>query len=83
MALLYIVVKFGSDAGTEMKYKKQFLSELNEELRITQEKVKDADQKGNTRAKYKLMRMEMQIQRGIDKIKYNLNVTRSQSTQVS
>jgi hypothetical protein len=71
-ALLYLIVRFAIDKKTETKYKQKLLNDLKEELRIVEEKRNDADREGDNKAKYRLMRLESQLKRSIDKIQYNL-----------
>lgn len=49
--------------------KKKLLLELNRELEITNEKIRDADSNGDKKEKYELMRLKHKIETNIDKIK--------------
>ncbi len=55
-----------------MKSKKRILNELKLEAEIIEEKIKDADSEGNKQAKYELMRRRSDINRAIDRIRYNI-----------
>lgn len=56
---------------------KLVLNELDLELKITREKIDDAKSKGDTKAKYQLMRIENNIEREIFRIKYGKTPDRS------
>jgi hypothetical protein len=71
-AVIALLLKVAHDKRTNNKYKGMILNDLKFELRIVQEKLKDSDSRGDNKAKYKLLRIENQIARAIDRIKYNL-----------
>ena len=71
-AIITLLIKFAIDKRTELKYKQTILNDLRFELRIVQEKIKDAESKSDNVAKYKLMRTENEIARAIDRITFNL-----------
>lgn len=72
LALIGVITKFAINAKTKGKYKQALLNDLKAELKIVNEKRSDADRKGDDKAKYKLMRLENELERSIDKIKYNI-----------
>ena len=53
------------------------LNELDLELKITREKIDDAKSRGDTKAKYDLMRIENRIEREIFRIKYGKTPSQS------
>lgn len=54
------------------KSKKRILNELKLEAEIIEEKIKDADAEGNKQAKYELMRRRADVNRAMDRIRYNI-----------
>lgn len=71
-AVLTILAKFALDKRTQDKHKKVVLADLKFERTVLQEKIKDADSKGDTAAKYQLMRTENEISRAIDRVTMGL-----------
>lgn len=71
-AVLTILVRFVMDKRSEYKHKQAIMNDLKFELRMIQEKVRDAESKGDRKSKYKLMRIENQLERAIARIKYSL-----------
>lgn len=74
-AAIAMAVKVAIDRRVNDKYKQTILNDLRFELKVTQEKIQDANVRGDTRAKYRLIRIENQLQRAIQRIKYNLAQT--------
>jgi len=70
--ILAILVQTAIDKRTDAKYKNLIFNDLKFELRVVQEKIKDAEARGDIKAKYKLMRIENQIGRAMDRIQYNI-----------
>jgi hypothetical protein len=71
LSLIYLITKFCMSKKTEAKYRQMLMNDLIAELKIVQEKIKDADNNGDNKAKYRLMRIESQLQTAIDRIKFN------------
>lgn len=67
-ALSAIVMVAVSKAGTE-KTRKRLLAEINHELELVEEKIKDADANSDKEQKYELMRAKQKLQTNRDKIK--------------
>lgn len=63
------------DIVTHKKAKKQararVLKELEIELKMVKEKIKDAESDNNRKAKYQLMRLESELEKNIEKVKYS------------
>lgn len=53
--------------------RRQLLAELREELELVEEKIKDAESKGDNKNKYQLMRLRNKLKTSIEKIKYGDN----------
>ena len=71
-AAIALVIQFAANKNTEVKHKHMILNDLKFELRMIQEKIKDAESKSDNTSKYKLMRIENKLSRSIDKIMYGL-----------
>jgi len=71
-AIIAILVKTAIDKRTDAKYKNLIFNDLKLELKIVQEKIKDADARGDIKAKYKLMRIENELGRAMNRIQFNL-----------
>jgi hypothetical protein len=71
-AVLTVLTKFALDKRTQDKHRKLVLADLKFEKQILQEKIKDAESKGDMDAKYKLMRTENQVSRAIDRVTFGL-----------
>lgn len=69
---LALLIQFARNKRTDNKYKGVIINDLKFEMKVVQEKIKDAESKGDNKAKYKLMRIENQIGRAIDRINFNL-----------
>ncbi|MGL6099526.1 MAG: hypothetical protein ACRC0G_07860 [Fusobacteriaceae bacterium] len=53
--------------------RRRILSELREEMELVEEKIKDADSKGDNASKYQLMRLRNKLKTSIERIKYGDN----------
>lgn len=73
LSVLYIVTNVALHSNTKRKYKQLLLNDLKAELKIVQEKIRDADRNGDNKAKYKLMRLETQLEASINKVVFNVN----------
>lgn len=65
------------DKNADNNTRRDILTELEGELRITEEKISDAQSKGDNKAKYNLMRIKNQLEREIERIKSGLPATTS------
>ena len=68
-AISFIIKKVSSDKDTSARDK--VIRELEVELKMVREKIDDAKSDNNREAKYKLMRMESDLENEISRIKYN------------
>ncbi|MGL5743982.1 MAG: hypothetical protein ACRCXX_02410 [Cetobacterium sp.] len=53
--------------------RRKILAELREELEMVEEKIKDAESKGDNKSKYQLMRLRNKLKTSIERIKYGDN----------
>lgn len=53
--------------------RRKILAELKEELEMVEEKIKDAESKGDNKSKYQLMRLRNKLKTSIERIKYGDN----------
>jgi len=71
-AIIFLLIRFAKDRRTEDKHKKVIVADLKFEKTVLEEKIRDADTKGDTKSKYKLMRINNEVSRAIDRITYGL-----------
>ena len=57
------------DKHIDVKERAKIVNDLQTELEVTKEKIKDADSKGDNENKYKLMRIEKSLENEINRIK--------------
>ena len=62
------------DKAVDEKYRKSIYTDMQEELTIVKEKIEDAKNKGDNEAKYKLMRIQHQLERQMANVRYNVKV---------
>jgi hypothetical protein len=60
------------DRAVDEKYRKTIYTDMQEELTIVKEKIEDAKNKGDNEAKYKLMRIQHQLERQMANVRYNV-----------
>ena len=60
------------DKAVDEKYRKSIYADMQEELTIVKEKIEDAKNKGDNEAKYKLMRIQHQLERQMAGVRYNV-----------
>lgn len=68
-AAIHLVVTVALNERTEKRLKDALITDLEHELRVVQEKVRDADSNGDKKAKYQLMRLESKLEKEIMRIK--------------
>lgn len=66
--------------GLDERARAKLVHELEAELRIVKEKVKDADSKGDDKKKYQLMRIENRIESDLQRVKYRNKGERNNTT---
>lgn len=71
-AVLAILVKTAMDKRADSKYKNLIFNDLKFEISVVKEKIRDAETRGDIKAKYKLMRIENQLGRAMNRIQYNI-----------
>lgn len=74
-----IVVAIIRDKKLDKRARIKLIQELRSELRIVEEKVRDAEQKGDNRKKYQLMRIRDRLTNDLNRIQYHLDGERHSS----
>lgn len=72
--LLTGVVLLARRGKMSIQERRRMIHELDAELEIIDEKIKDADSKGDLKLKYRLMRLKKEVQLTSDKLKWGINV---------
>ena len=73
---LYLLVGHTLSKKRTNKQREDIIIQMNEEIKLLDEKIEDARGDGNRKAKYALMRTRGEIVRARDKIKYGLRATK-------
>ena len=73
LAVIAFLTKLAYDKHIDSKERQRILNDLEHELVIVKEKIKDADSKGDNENKYKLMRIENKLERDIARIRYRID----------
>lgn len=68
------------DNGKDTKARKQLIGDLEQELKITKEKIRDSDANGDKQAKYQLMRIENALERDIERLVTHTERTTARAT---
>jgi len=71
-AVLALLVKTALDKRADSKYKNLVFNDIKFEIQVVKEKIRDAESRGDIKAKYKLMRIENQLGRAMNRIQYNI-----------
>ena len=69
VAAIAFLGKMAFDKHIDVKERAKIVNDLQTELEVTKEKIKDADSKGDNENKYKLMRIEKSLENEINRIK--------------
>jgi len=69
ITLIALITKIATNEKTKKEARLRILHELEAELRIVKEKISDASSDDNKEAKYKLMRIENELIKNIEKVK--------------
>ena len=72
----YLLVSHTIDKRRTQKQKAQILAQIEQEIKLLDEKIDDARSDGNRKAKYALIRTRGELVRARDKIRYNLSATK-------
>lgn len=73
LGAITVYASIGADIKREKKTRKLVLRDLEEELKIVNEKIEDAKSDGNKEAKYKLMRIRSKLEHDIERVKYRID----------
>jgi hypothetical protein len=71
-AVLALLIKTAMDKRSDSKYKNLVFNDLKFEITVVKEKIRDAESRGDIKAKYKLMRIENQLGRAMNRLQYNI-----------
>ncbi len=74
--IVYLVVSHTLSKKRTERQRNEILTQIDEEIKMLDEKIEDARSDGNRKAKYSLMRTRSELVRARDKIKYNLTATK-------
>ena len=70
LAAIAFLGKLARDHRVDIKERDKIVNEMNHELTLVREKIKDADSKGDNKEKYALMRIVNKLQTEISRIKF-------------
>lgn len=73
LAAITAVTAVALNRKVKREARRKVLAELREELELVEEKIKDAESKGDNKNKYQLMRLRNKLKTSIEKIKYGDN----------
>lgn len=76
LAAIGILTNLILDRQLDRKVRGELLDDLELELKMTREKIKDAESKGDSKKKYQLMRIENALERDIERVRYRLNTVK-------
>lgn len=68
LAVILILVMMANRDATDMKIREEIIRELEGDLRIVREKISDANNEGDKKMKYELMRIEKSLVTNLDKL---------------
>ena len=71
-ASIALVVRYGLRKGRTLSERRKLISELNEEIEIIEEKIDDAKNDGNRKAKYNMMRTRSELVKARDRLRAGL-----------
>lgn len=73
LAAITILGQLGFDHQLDNKERREILKDLELELKMCREKIKDAESSGDKKEKYQLMRIESALERNIERIRLRLD----------
>lgn len=76
IAAVGIIGKIVIDKSLDNKVREGLIDELEQELRMTKEKISDASSNGDKKTKYQLMRLQFKLESELDRVRYRLNKIR-------
>lgn len=83
LAAIGIITNLILDRQLDRKVRGELLDDLELELKMTREKIKDAESKNDNKKKYQLMRIENALERDIERVRYRLNTVKVSKKGVS
>lgn len=75
--IIFLVVRHTIRKNATLSEKRKAIMELETEITMLDEKIKDASNDNNRQAKYAMMRTRKELENAINKIKYNIEADRA------
>lgn len=79
LGVITLIASVARHAGLDAQARKTLIQELQTELSVTTEKIRDADQKGETQKKYQLMRIRDRLNHDLQRIQFSLKGDKTSS----
>lgn len=70
LGILAMIVSAALDARASGKVRENLTKDMEQELKVVEEKIRDADVKGDRQAKYQLIRIKDALERDINRVKF-------------
>jgi uncharacterized membrane protein (DUF106 family) len=67
-----VITSIAINRHIDLKVRRRLVIDLENELKIVNEKIEDAKRKDDDKAKYELMRIANKLEKDITKVKFNL-----------
>lgn len=77
LGFITLITATATRKRSDIRLKEQVVSEYEYELKIVREKIRDAEQAGDRKKKYQLMRIENHLERSIERVKSPISTNRS------
>lgn len=81
-ALVALVGQLLIDKGIDEMTKRELVDDIEDNMKLLDEKIEDAKSDSNKEAKYKLMRQKNALEKERNRIRYNLRDTRTRNTDI-
>ena len=81
-ALVALVGQLLIDKGIDEMTKRELVDDVEDNLKLLDEKIEDAKSDSNKEAKYKLMRQRNALEKERNRLRYNLRDTRTRNTDI-
>lgn len=81
-ALVALVGQLLIDKGIDEMTKRELVDDIEDNMKLLDEKIEDAKSDSNKEAKYKLMRQKNALEKERNRLRYNLRDTRTRNTDV-
>ena len=81
-ALVALVGQLLIDKGIDEMTKRELVDDIEDNMKLLDEKIEDAKSDSNKEAKYKLMRQKNALEKERNRLRYNLRDTRTRNTDI-